>query len=115
MNEKRKHKRLEVERRMLILLYYPRTRKKFMARIVNISSGGLCFETSQDIRQGEKFIMEFQFFVFKPLKVVGHVAWSRKNQTGNYYGIHFDRVGFFSRARLNKGLHTYFKTSISRM
>lgn len=82
--------------------------KEFKASIVNISEEGMCIRTIADVPLGDAFIMEFQFFSLKPLKVVGSIVWKKKDYLGDFYGIHLDRVGFFTKLRLKKGLSTHF-------
>ena len=102
----RKSKRADY--RIAIILHSQSSHKEFRARIINISEQGLCFESSENIPLGDTFIMQFHFFSFAPLKVIGGIVWKKRGGVISNYGVHFEKVGFFTRLKMRRALYTNF-------
>ncbi|MBU2540731.1 MAG: PilZ domain-containing protein [Candidatus Omnitrophica bacterium] len=60
----------------------------------DISSGGLCFETTKEFE--EKGPINFRLFFYGDqipmIKIQAHIRWKKKEDSINYYGVNFDLI-----------------------
>ncbi|HBA60810.1 MAG TPA: hypothetical protein DCZ92_08325 [Elusimicrobia bacterium] len=61
-------------------------------KLVDFSTGGLCFTTDRELKQGEHLSARIRIFGEGLMEVAGTVAWTRLEGARRLYGLKFDSV-----------------------
>lgn len=61
-------------------------------KLVDFSTGGLCFQTAHELKQGEHIQARIRIFGEGIMEVSGNIAWIRLEGAKRVYGLKFDSV-----------------------
>ena len=90
--EKRKHPRFPAGI-LLDLHAHGHTVGKIQGRIVDLSVGGMAFETVAPLEEGTSLYLKINI----PLEIRGEVRHIRESAHRHRYGVRFHKLGFLSR------------------
>ncbi|MCK4532579.1 PilZ domain-containing protein [bacterium] len=79
------------------------------AKIVNLSEGGICFESGIEFKKQEKCYLVFTLHNQRSaLKVIGDILWRQKNPYLSTYGLEFSNLSFLDKMVLKRFVRLYF-------
>ncbi|MFH1825441.1 MAG: PilZ domain-containing protein [Candidatus Firestonebacteria bacterium] len=85
---------------------------QMLGDIKNISLGGICVGTNEEIKAGGKLNLSFVFPDGREFSdITGKVIWVKRSDESNLAGINFLKLGLFQRIKLSnsiKRIMTYF-------
>jgi len=74
----------------------------------NISSEGLCFEATKELKEKEP--LNFRLFFYGDqvpmIKIQAHIAWKKKEGSINYYGVNIDSIDEKDKLELERYIDT---------
>jgi c-di-GMP-binding flagellar brake protein YcgR len=106
-HEKREYKRITLKSSV----YYA---ELLQAKTVNISGGGVCFETDRDLEEDSTQYLIISLFPYILMKEIAVVAWSRKTKKDRYtIGLEFMHMSEFNRSVIDKFISNSTKKKVN--
>lgn len=107
--ERRKHSRIKLNLKVIVSnadgTYY---RTDSHAKIINLSQGGICFESTVEFNEGKQCFLEFYPYTQRsPVKTVGTIVWRKKNPYLSTYGVNFANLNFLDNLVLKRFVLLY--------
>lgn len=107
--ENRKYPRVKLNLKVAVSNASDRNfRRDAHAKIVNISQGGICFESGVDFKRQEKCYLIFTLHSQRSAqKVIGTVLWKKRNPYLSTYGVKFSNLNFLDKMVIKRVVRFY--------